>query len=105
MATVRDLSGNFPDSLPQGLDTHVSEVQDIKRTVAVVASDTVDIPSGPTDALIVTTSGAYKVTYANGLTDSPYLTAGLLHPISVKRVWSTGSVATAGISAGYESRV
>lgn len=106
MATVREASGNYPagvDGTTGSKDKHVSNLEDVRRSYAVVASDTVDLPNGVCDALNVTTAGAYKVTYANGQLDSPYLTAGIWHPMQVKRVWSTGSVATAGIQAGYES--
>lgn len=99
MAIKADLSGNSPGG--PAPDKHNGSKDHIHRSYPVTASDTVDLPNGTTEALSVTTAGAYKVTYANGLTDSPYLIAGIWHPMNVTRVWSTGSVATAGISAGY----
>jgi hypothetical protein len=104
MARVRDLSGNYPNSLSGAAgfkDDNASGKGIIHRSEPVTASDTVDLPDGSTEALMVTTEGAYKVTYADGNIDSPYLAAGIWHPMQVKRVWSTGSVSTAGISAGY----
>lgn len=99
MAIVKDLSGNSP--IDYDTDQHIGDDDFIHRSYTVTASDTVDIPQGITNALCVTTAGDYKVTYANGETGTPYLAAGIWHPMNVKRVWSTGSVATTGIDAGY----
>ena len=99
MAIVQDLSGNSPINL--GTDKHISAIESVNRSYPVTASDTVDIAQGVTEALNVTTAGAYKVTYGNGVVDTVNLAAGIWHPINVRRVWSTGSVATSGISAGY----
>jgi hypothetical protein len=78
-----------------------SQVLQIAFSRAVTASDTVDIPSGVTRALLVATDGAYSVVYENGNVDNPFLIAGIWHPMRVARVRSTGSVATTGIKAGY----
>lgn len=100
MARVRDLSGNAPVPAP-GFDDHLPHEATVRKTFPIVASDTVDIPQGVTDSLNVTTAGAYKVTYENGTDDIINLAAGIFHPVNVKRVWATGSVATAGIVGGY----
>lgn len=104
MATVTDLSGNLPDSLVNtvaGKDRHVGNKGEVHRSFPVVASDIVDLPHGVTTGLNVTTSGAYKVSYADDSTDTINLTAGLFHPINVKRVWAAGAASTAGIVAVY----
>jgi hypothetical protein len=101
MARVRDLSGNAPNSL-DGItgftDFTAGDPDRVRQTIPIVCSDTVNIAGGPVDGLIVTTAGAYKVSYDNGQVDSPFLAAGVLHPMRVIRVWATGSVATTGIS-------
>jgi hypothetical protein len=49
---------------------------------------------------MVGADGDVAVTYANGVSDTLYLLAGVVHPISVARVKSTGTTAT-NIKAGY----
>jgi len=79
--------------------TNNSYARQIAFTRAVTPSDTTDLQFGPTRALMVGTDGSVAVTYANGMTDTLYLIAGVVHPISVVRV-RTGGTATL-IKAGY----
>jgi hypothetical protein len=67
---------------------------------AVTTSDATNHANGPYTALNVTTAGAYKVTTAYNQDVVINLAAGMWHPVRVKRVWSTGSVSTAGITGG-----
>lgn len=70
---------------------------------AVAPNDAVDLPDGPCFGMSVTTAGAYKVTFVDDLDAAPvsvYCAAGY-NPYGVKRIWSTGSVSTAGITALY----
>jgi hypothetical protein len=51
--------------------------------------------------LIVTTAGDVKVTFYDGTTVTlPALVAGVIHPVCVRRVWSTSTTAT-GIVGVY----
>ena len=77
-----------------------SLVRQIAYTVPVTPSDTIDLANGPTRAIIVNVSGFVAVRYANGLSDSIYMNAGVVYPLSVTRVLVTGTSAT-GIKAGY----
>jgi hypothetical protein len=72
----------------------------IGYTVAVTPNNDTDLPGGLTRALMVGTDGNVAVTYANGKTDTLFLLAGIVHPISVARVRASGTIAT-GIKAGY----
>ena len=69
-------------------------------TKAVTPSDSADLPGGVTRALMVGVDGDVAVVYANGLEDTIFLLAGVVHPIQVARVKSTSTTAT-GIKAGY----
>ena len=80
--------------------TNGSFIRSVAYSEAVEPSDSVDLPGGLTRAVLVAESGIVSVTYANGVTDNPYLLAGVWHPMQVKRVRSTGTAAT-GIKAGY----
>lgn len=80
--------------------TNGSFSRQIAFTVAVTPSDTVDLPNGVTRAIMVGADGSLAVTYANGTSDTIYLIAGVVHPIQVLRVKSTGTTAT-GVKAGY----
>lgn len=101
MAIKRDLSGNSPaGNQPGQKDDHLSRIVSIKRSYTVTTSDTDDLPNGVTEGLLVETAGNVKVTYQTGVIDSPYLAAGVWHPMNVKRVWTTDTDAV-GINAGY----
>lgn len=67
--------------------------------LAVTASDTVDIATGPTRGILVKTAGDYVLILADDGTSqvTVNLAAGVVHPIRVKRVYSTGSASTSGI--------
>ena len=71
----------------------------IVGSVAVTPSDTVDL-TVDCRALLVTTAGLVKVTYQNGAVDAVHLSAGVWHPMYVRRVWAATTAAT-GIHAGY----
>lgn len=72
----------------------------IAYTEAVTTSDSTDLPGGVTRALMVGADGDVAVVYANGTSDTLYLLAGVVHPIQVARIKSTGTTAT-DIKAGY----
>jgi hypothetical protein len=80
--------------------TNNSFSRQIAFTQAVTPNNNADLPGGVTRALMVGTDGAVAVTYANGMTDTLYLLAGIVHPIQVARVRATGTTATL-IKAGY----
>ena len=80
--------------------TNNSYARQIAFTLPVTPENSVDLPGGVTRALMVGTDGFVAVTYENGLTDTLYLLAGIVHPISVSRVRVTGTTATL-IKAGY----
>lgn len=102
MAIVRDLSGNSPaGSLAGQKDAHLSRKDRVHRSYAVTCSDTVDIPQGVTEALMVATAGDYTVIYGNDVQGTVNLAAGIWHPMNVKRVFSTGAASTTGVEAGY----
>jgi len=63
--------------------------------VAVTQSDNTNDPKGPFAALQCTgTAGLAKVTTKQGTAVSIYLPQGVIVPIAVRRVWSTGTAAT-----------
>lgn len=61
----------------------------------VVMDDNVDLAEGPTAGLFIGTAGAVTVIMANGNERilPATLIAGVIHPISVKRVKVTGTTA------------
>jgi hypothetical protein len=77
-----------------------SYIRQIAYTNSVTPSDGADLPGGVTRGLLVAAEGDVAVTYANGQSDTIFLTAGMFHPVAVARVKSTGTTAT-GIKAGY----
>jgi hypothetical protein len=79
-----------------------TNIQDgVYNAAAVTKSDSVDIPEGATRALLLSTAGVLKVTFAGGTTVTlPSLSAGVWHPMQVTRVWSTGSDSIT-VYAGY----
>jgi hypothetical protein len=77
-----------------------SLIRQIAFSVPVTPSDTVDLVDGVTRAIMVNVSGFVAVRYANGLSDSIFMNAGVVYPLSVTRVLVTGTSAT-GIKAGY----
>lgn len=80
--------------------TNASYSRQIAYTEAVTPADGTDLPGGVTRALLVGADGDVAVTYANGMSDTLFLAAGIVHPIQVARVKSTGTTATS-IKAGY----
>jgi hypothetical protein len=62
-----------------------------QHAYTIALSDTVDCET--TRGLLLATAGDVKVTMADGdVIILPNLTAGTVHPISVSRVWATGTV-------------
>lgn len=64
--------------------------------VAVTQSDGTNDPNGPFRGIVFGTAGAIKVTTAKGddvTLPSGLLSAGVIHPLRIKRVWSTGTTA------------
>jgi len=80
--------------------TNGSYSRQIAYTEAVTPADGTDLTGGTSRAVMVTEDGNVAVVYANGVEDTLFLLAGVVHPISVTRVKSTGTTAT-GIKAGY----
>lgn len=78
-----------------------SFMRQIAYTVPVTPSDSTDLPGGPPRSVLVAADGDLAVNYANGLSDTLFLSAGSFHPLSgVARIKATGTTAT-GIKAGY----
>lgn len=77
-----------------------SFARQIAFTVPVTPNDGTDLVFGVTRALMVGEDGDVAVVYANGMEDTLFLIAGVVHPIQVARVKSTGTDAT-DIKAGY----
>jgi hypothetical protein len=68
---------------------------------SVTQSDTTADPNGPFAAIEATSaSGSVKITTVDGSVMTVYLAQGLIKPIEVTRVWSTGTTAT-GIVGYY----
>lgn len=67
----------------------------IVGAVAVTPSDTVDLATGATKGIYVGGAGNLKADMANGTTATfNALAVGVLHNLSVKRVYATGTTAT-----------
>ena len=68
---------------------------------AVTCSDTVDLTYS-SRGLYVTTAGVYRLLLVkDASTVDIYLSAGICHPLRVRRVYSTGSISTSGVVAVY----
>lgn len=98
MAIVRDLSDNRPNNAPI-VDGHINNNFSATDSDLVTPSDTTDLLDGITSGVSVDVAGTLVVTFADGTIDTLTLAAGIIHPISVKRIW-TASTAT-GIHAYY----
>lgn len=73
-----------------------------RKLAAVTAHDTNAISTGVTRGLIVKTAGDYTVLMADdSAAVTVYLAAGIVHPLCVQRVNSTGAASTSGIVAVY----
>jgi hypothetical protein len=95
MAIVSDLSGNSP--IGYAKDLPIPFMEAALNSYAVTPSDSVDLPSAPTEAITCQVAGTVKVTYQDGTIDTIGLAAGIWQTMRVKRVWATGTTAT-GIS-------
>jgi hypothetical protein len=103
MATVRDLSGNIPNSLngTTGFKDRAAGLPDrVQRSYDANLSDSDELTNGVCQAVLVAAAGNVKVTYVNGTVDTVYLAAGGWHPMSVRQIWSTDTTAT-GVQVGY----
>lgn len=80
--------------------TNGSFARQVAYTIPVTPSDSVDLALGVTRAIMVGGDGDVSVVYANGMTDTIFLLAGVVHPVQVARVNATGTTAT-GIKAAY----
>jgi hypothetical protein len=80
-----------------------SLVRQIAYTLPATPSDTIELVNGPTRAVMVNVSGFVAVRYANGLSDSIFMNAGVVYPLSVTRILVTGTPNTSatGIKVGY----
>lgn len=68
------------------------------KCAAVTASDTVAITGGPTRGILVKTAGDYSILLVdNAAAVTINLAAGVVHPLRVTRVDSTGAASTTGI--------
>ena len=74
----------------------VVTIEDSNATdaIAVIPSDSADLSKGITKGLYLGGTGNVKVTLASGVViELKGLASGVIHPISVKRVHSTGTTA------------
>lgn len=72
------------------------------KCAAVTAHDSTAIATGIGRGLLVKTSGDYDILLAdNSAVVTIYLAAGVVHPLRVERVNSTGAAATTGIVTFY----
>ena len=65
--------------------------------IAVTQSDGTNDPNGPFRGIIIGAAGAIKITTMSGAAvtlPSGLLAVGVIHPLRIKRVWSTGTTAT-----------
>lgn len=63
--------------------------------VAITPSDTDDLTSGATKGLYVGVAGTIKIKLKDGsIAALPTLVAGVVHPISITRVYATDTTAT-----------
>jgi len=81
--------------------SRAQEINLVQGFVAVTPSDSVDLADGVTVGLYVGVAGDVVVVMENGSTVTlKDLAAGVVHPLAVERVKSTGTVAT-DILAAY----
>lgn len=65
------------------------------KAVVVTPNDSTDLPDGATKGIYVGGAGDVKATMADGsVVTFKSLSVGIVHPLSVKRVWSTATTAT-----------
>ena len=71
------------------------EINSAIAAIAVTTSDSTNLSLGFTRGIYVGGSGDVAVTMADGNTVTfKSLAAGIIHPICVTRIWSTGTTAT-----------
>jgi hypothetical protein len=90
--------------LNKDIYTTSNDLSPIVAIKAVTPSDSVDLPDGPTRAILITGAGNLKVTTANGdVVTLPISTNwfGVTY-LRVARIWATGTtVSTSNIFACY----
>jgi hypothetical protein len=70
------------------------------KAAAITISDTVNIPTGPTDALLVGSTGVVQAVFENDVVVALTVTGPIVLPVKVKRVNATSTTAT-GLAALY----
>ena len=70
------------------------------KAAAITTSDTVNIPTGPTDALLVGSTGVVQAVFENDVVVALTVTGPIVLPVKVKRVNATSTTAT-GLAALY----
>ncbi|MGX2958055.1 spike base protein, RCAP_Rcc01079 family [Peribacillus sp. JNUCC 23] len=82
---------NFADKLESGLPVESSA----QGAILVVPNDSTDLTTTPTKGIYIGGTGDLKVTMLDGTTVTfKSISAGAIHPLSVKRVFATGTTAT-----------
>jgi hypothetical protein len=72
------------------------------KCAAVTAHDSTAISTGVGRGILVATAGNYDLLLAdNSAVVTTYLAAGIVHPLRVERVNSTGAASTSGIVTYY----
>lgn len=78
-----------------------NQVGPARRAVSVTCSDSANL-TDISRGLSVKTAGDYPIILADDSSSvTMYLTAGIVHPLAVKRVYSTGAASTSGVVAYY----
>lgn len=70
------------------------------KAAAITTSNTVNIPEGPTDAIVVGGTGNLVAVFENDVAVTLAVTAAQLLPVRIKRVNATSTTAT-GLVALY----
>lgn len=82
---------------PSGGSSSASNSDPASDIFAVTESDATADPNGPFRGLVFGVAGAIKIQTSAGSTivlPSGLLAVGIIHPIKITRVWSTGTTAT-----------
>lgn len=72
----------------------INDISSADDLIPVTKSDSVNDPNGPFRGLLLASSGILRVTMASGQTRDfadGELASGVIHPMNVKRVHSTGT--------------
>lgn len=91
-AQIVGKSGNTAEVSTNG---GVNVQSNAQGAVVVTPNDSADLTTVPTKGIYVGVTGDLKVTLNDGSTVTfTSLSSGVIHPLSVKRVWATGTTAT-----------